>query len=224
MGWILLIAAIVFSLGRKIYYMENFNEKSFPLPTEISYAEVPAVRLENLIDELLTWTGTAFDPSLEGLRFEPDRAKTFSYDIDKKYGQIKNFGTDYKHIPGIEKKIETRQQMQNVEGIEWELDTMYTRYSGVKEAEGGFSAEVKADAEWEEYWKKKEIDIPKSEPLPVGNAFFDELHVCRAVWTEETDYHMVCRKGAQLMEVDYQGDDRTDAILKEVEEVFLAQK
>lgn len=218
------VVVLLILIGCDLYYRGNFNEKGFTLPEEISYAEVPAVRLERLIDEPLIRTGTAFDPSLEGLRFETDRAKTLSYDIDKEWGQIKNCGTDYRYIPGMKKKLRTKQQMQNAEGAEWELDTMYTHYRSKKIAESDFSAEVKHEIELEKHFQKEGIHFPEIEACAAENDFFDELHICRRDFTETTKYHFVCRKGTQLMTVDYHGDDRTEAILTEVEKVFRTQK
>ena len=89
---IFLVLAVVLGMGAWVYYASDFNEKTFDMPSEISYKEIPAVRLENLVDEPLTRAGDSIDPDMEGFRVNPDMFAGSMYTIKKNMGGFDNYG------------------------------------------------------------------------------------------------------------------------------------
>lgn len=59
--------------------------------------------------------------------------------------------------------------------------------------------------------------------LAAYESTFDALHVCRRDFGMESDIHILCRQGRQVMELNYIGAVEPQRILEEVAEVFAAQ-
>lgn len=208
LGILLLVGAI--------YYKSGMNEKEFALPKEISYAEVPAARLERIEEGDLLWVGDSIE---EEKKFQaqlyagvPKTLERMDYD---------NYGVDYRSIFPLRKRVETDQRMRHRDTREEPaLRTEYFEYD----------LEILAKQEYEKAlnWEAERLPqmLPKMTPstildIPVGA--FDELHVCEKYYGEERTIHILCRKGGQFMELDYSGEAKIESILREAEAVFAAQ-
>lgn len=218
---IALLAVMVVGFCGWLFYECEWNEKTFDLPQTISYAEIPAVRLENLTEETLTRAGESIDPDMEGIRVSADFMEGSMYEIRKEMGGFDNYAVDCRWLLQTEKKLETKQCMQTEDGTELNLDTMYERYRSENTAEKVYLETVLAEERWEE-----EFDTPKREILSPETDVFDDLHVYRRDWTNEISYYILCRQGNQLMELDYSSKQELDLerMLAEVEQVFAAQR
>lgn len=215
----ILITMLVVGLGVWVYYASDFNEKTFDLPQEISYEEIPAVRLEMLTEEKLVRAGESIDPSKEGIRMNAAFWEGNMYDIQKEMGGFENYGIDYRYLLKTEEKVETKQCMQTEDGMELNLDTMYYRFRSERDAVMQYNDRLEREEEMADVWK--EIGVPPSEIVSMESGVFDVLHICR---TGELIYHIICRQGKQVMEVKYSGNTEIEAILKEIDAVFTAQE
>lgn len=115
--------------------------------------------------------------------------------------------------------------MQTEDGTELNLDTLYERYRSENTAEKVYLETVLAERDTENRWEE-EFDIPERKEVSPETDVFDDLYVCRRDWTEEISYHILCRQGNQLMEMDYTSSRELDLerLLAEVEQVFAAQR
>lgn len=225
----LVIVVFLLGLAGWVYYKSGFNEKTFDLPQEISYAEIPAVRLENLTEEPLTRSGDSIDPDMEGIRLNVGIGEGNLYEIKKEMGGFENYAVAYRYLPKTEQKLETRQCMQTADGTKMYLDTMYERYRTEDMAEKAFLEGVQAEKEQEERreeWQEDGAEIPLTETLsPDTDAFYD-LFVTRMEWEGDSTYYVLCRWENQLMEMDFSstGDLDLERLLAEAEKVFAAQE
>ncbi len=217
------LAVLLLYFGVRLYFMSDFNEKTFDLPVEISYAEVSAVRLEKLTDEPLARTGDAIDPDMEGLRFEADFTKGRMYEIKKEMGTFENYGVDYRHELHTERHLETKQEMQTDDGVELWLDTEYTHFRQEKSAEVKYKDAVKREASMNEMWEQEQSSWV-SKTVSVEDSYFDDLHICRTDFSDSVTTHVVCRKGTQVMELDHNAPEMVlEKLLMEIKAVFAAQ-
>lgn len=225
----LFLVVFILGLAGWVFYKSGFNEKTFDLPQEISYAELPAVRLENLTEEELKRSGDSIDPDMEGIRLNVGIGEGNLYEIKKEMGGFENYAVAYRYLLKTEQKLETRQCMQTADGTKMYLDTMYERYRGEDMAEQAFLEGVQAEKENEERreeWREDGAEIPLTEELsPDTDAFYD-LFVTRMEWEGETTYYVLCRWENQLMEMDFSSTGELDLerLLVEAEKVFAAQQ
>ncbi len=220
----LAVAVLLLYFGGRLYFMSDFNEKYFDLPVEISYAEVPAVRLEKLTDEPLTRTGDAIDPEMEGLRFEADFTKGRMYEIQKEMGTFENYGLDYRHELESKKHLKTEQEMQTADGVELWLDTEYYAFRSENSAGRKYTAIVEREQEMDAYWEAEGLNFPERKAVMAEDNGFDDIHICTTDWTDSVSTHAVCRKGTQVMELEYNAPEMvTEKLLQEIKAVFAAQ-
>lgn len=225
----LFLVVFILGLAGWVFYKSGFNEKTFDLPQEISYAELPAVRLENLTEEELKRSGDSIDPDMEGIRLNVGIGEGNLYEIKKEMGGFENYAVAYRYLLKTEQKLETRQCMQTADGTKLYLDTMYERYRSEDMAEQAFLEGVQAEKENEERreeWREDGAEIPLTEKLsPDTDAFYD-LFVTRMEWEGETTYYVLCRWENQLMEMDFRSTGELDLeqLLVEAEKVFAAQQ
>lgn len=210
------VVVLVIGFGGWAFYQCGFHEKTIDLPKKISYAEIPAVRLENLTEEPLTRAGESIDPEMEGVRLNANMGEGSRYEIQKEMGGFENYAVDYRWLLKTEKKLETRQCMQTEDGTELHLDTMYERYRSEDLAEKAYLEGVLTEGTgWTEMEKLS----------PDTDAFYD-LFVARMDGKEKSSYHVICRWENQLMELDYTSSVELDLerLLAEAERVFAAQQ
>ena len=100
------------------YYGGNFNDKTFDLPKKSTYANLPAVRLESLIDEPLTRCGESVDPAQEGLHMSANQFDGMMYQTIKRMGGLYNYGVEHRFELRTKRDLETKQYMRNAEGAE----------------------------------------------------------------------------------------------------------
>ncbi len=219
-----LIAGLLVCLFIWVFYTSDFNERTFVLPTEISYKEIPAVRLERLTEEPLRRTGESIDPSMEGFRFNLNFGEGTGYDIQKEMGGFENYVVDYRYQWETKRQMETQQCMQTEDDIELKLDTMFYQYRDSNHAGREYRLILQHEKEMEEYWKEEGFDFPAAEVISEGQGEFETLHLCRTEWGKETSYHLVYRLGVYLLELDYAGKDiPPEKLIAEVEKVIEAQ-
>jgi len=221
---IFLVAVLLIGLGVWVYYASGFNEKTFDMPSEISYQEIPAVRLENLFDEPLTRTGESIDPKMEGFRVNPDTFAGVMYNNQKKMGGFDNYGVDHRFLLKTKEKMETHQCMMTEDGIELNLDTEYYYFRDIRDAGSAYIRICVNAEEMDEYWREQGMDFPPAQEISVESERIDNLHVCRTDWTNKIAYHVVANKGSQVMELHYSGKDiDVKRLLHETARVFEAQ-
>lgn len=207
---IAILAVGFFLIGWGLYLEAGWNEKITDLPQEIDYAEVPAVRLENLEDG-------------EIIRIGED-VKTQKADVLDMYGpaflgwhSYDNAVRDHRMLI-IMKETETEQRMRPRDGnAEIELSTDYCDFLFEFMAE----KQYKENLEWENdifegdhRWDARVVQEMDA---------FDETHICKKKFTGEAILHILCRQGKQVMELDYTGQAEPERILEEVAKVFAAQ-
>lgn len=203
---------VVFSLIGWALYMEmGWNEKIFDLPKEIDYAEVPAVRLEKIEDAELVRMGEDVATQKADLKnmYSPAFLGWHSYD-----NAVRTHG-----FLLYMKRTETEQRMHRLDGDkEVELSTDYRNYL----LEPLAAQEYKENLDWENdifegdhTWDMRTVQEKDA---------FDETHICKKIYKNETVLHILCRYGSQTMELEYNGDAEVEPILKEIAGVFVAQK
>lgn len=224
---ILSVLALIIVFGVWIYYQSDFNEKTFDMPKEVSYAEIPAVRLENLIDEPLTRSGDSIDPDMEGFRVNPDMFAGSMYTIKKNMGGFDNYGVDHRYLFKTKEKMETHQCMKTADGTEYKLNTMYYCFRDLQDAGKEYSFLVRNEESMEDSMKALEMDFPENNLIVLETEQFQNLHMCKREWTHGTAYHIVCHGiGCQVMEVDFyysNGEVTERDLLKEIKKVFHTQ-
>jgi len=221
---IFLVAVLLIGLGVWVYYASGFNEKTFDMPSEISYQEIPAVRLENLFDEPLTRTGESIDPKMEGFRVNPDMFAGVMYNNQKKMGGFDNYVVDHRFLLDTKEKVETYQCLLTADGIELRLDTDYSYFRDIRDAGPQYIEFCMAEEQMDAYWKEQGMDFPPAQEISVGSERIDNLHVCRTDWTNEVAYHVVANKGSQVVELHYSGKDiDVKRLVYETAKMFDAQ-
>lgn len=202
---------VILLLGGVIYYEMGWNETIYDLPQEISYAELPAVRLEKLEGNELIRMGKSVAEQQEDVK---DR-----YGFSTRWHTYDNAVRDYGNLIMM-RKIETNQNMRKAdEDAELELKTKY--YNFVFEAFAQKQYNGVLEQEEEMFLKFRDPEMRKQIEGVEGE--FDELHICQQKYEKENVTHILCRQGRQLMELDYNGQAEIDRILAEVEKVFEAQ-
>lgn len=222
--WIIGIVVLV-CVG--LYYVGNMNEKIYDMPEEVSYAELPAVRLEQMSDGNWERTGDGLDPSREGIQLENiDYMGNADYRSKKRWGELYNYSTEYKYLPLLERKAATTQYLQEKEtGETAKMETMYYHYRLELLAERKFDKEDELNMGGtgiytgdEIYWQDGTV-----ERLDVPKGTFDDLHVCIVTSELGERLHILARYDKQLMKVKYSGNAKIEAILDEINAVFAAQ-
>ncbi|WP_458406624.1 DUF2812 domain-containing protein [Anaerotignum sp.] len=204
------IAVGVLLIGWGLYLEAGWNEKQYDLPQEISYEDIAAVRLEKLENAPLLRVGDPYEKQREWAKqYYGSYAHFHIYD---------NTVTEH-HALIIEKRTETDQRMKkSEEGEDIVLHTDYHKCIVESLAEKQYAR----DLEWEDTFYDDHVKWDR-ELLVTYEPVFDELHVCRKDLGMESDIHILCRQGRQVMELDYTGQAEPERILQEVEKVFEAQ-
>ena len=206
-GWLI----VVLLLGGAIYYGMGWNETIYDLPQEISYAELPAVRLEKLEENELIRMGKSLAEQQEDVKNIYGSSNIwYTYD---------NSVRDYGNLIFM-KEIRTWQDMRDTEkNTEIELTTAYYDFLCQILAKKQYKESLKQEEEL--YGRFDDSDMRKVIETPGGA--FDEAHICQKDYTDESVIHVLCRQGRQVMELDYNGQTDAEYILAEVEKVFEAQ-
>lgn len=203
---------VVFSLIGWALYMEmGWNEKIFDLPQEINYTEVPAVRLEKLEGTELIRVGEDVETQKADVKnmYGPAFLGWHSYD-----NAVRDHGFQF-----IVKETETKQRMCPV-GDSEELELSTDHYQFLLEVLA--EKQYQDDLEWEETFYSDHKNWGR-DLLAAYESTFDALHVCRRDFGMESDIHILCRQGRQVMELNYIGAVEPQRILEEVAAVFAAQ-
>ena len=211
---------VFFLIGFAIYLEADWNQKKYDLPMEISYEDIPAVRLENLETAELERIGESISSvkELEGLHLGMDLYEQSEYQRLRWMSNFDNYVVEHRHLL-IAEQVETDQRMKYAaRDTEVMLDTEY--YHFILE----FLAEkqYQEDLEWEETFYSDHKNWGR-DLLAAYESTFDALHVCRRDFGMESDIHILCRQGRQVMELNYIGAVEPQRILEEVAEVFAAQ-
>lgn len=221
-----LVLVLVLGMGAWVYYTSGFNEKTFDMPKEVSYEEIPAVRLENLIDEPLERTGERLNPKLEGIQLNTDVHERTIYEAMKKMGSVENYGVDHRYLLKTKEKVETHQCMKTEDGTEYTLDTMYCQFRGGG-APAYYSDVVIGEEKSDKKWAEEGIEMPKRQLVFVETDAFARRHTCKREWAEGTVYHIICQgEDSQIMELDFyydNGDVTVEQLMDEIAKVFDAQ-
>jgi len=221
---LLALVGVVLVVGGT-YYGGNFNDKTFDLPKKSTYAKLPAVRLESLIDEPLTRCGESVDPAQEGLHMSANQFDGMMYQTIKRMGGLYNYGVEHRFELRTKRDFETKQYMRNAEGAEWHLNTRYTCFRRERDAEKQYDKNIENERLTEERWQERGHEFPASEEISMEYPAFSHLHVCRTEWSESVSYHVLCRDSQKLMELDYTGREiDPEQLLAEIEKVFAAQE
>ena len=220
----LVLVGVVLVVGGT-YYGGNFNDKTFDLPTRISYAELPAVRLENLTDEPLTRCGDSIDPSQEGFHVNTNQLDGIMYRSQKLAGGFYNYGVEHRFELRTKRNFDTRQFMQSTDGTEWRLNTGYRCFRWERDAEKQYNADIAQERAFEETLRQEGDTFGVAEEISVEYPAFSEVHLCRTEWSESVSYHVLCRDGEKLTELNYTGKEiNPEQLLAEAEKVFAAQE
>ena len=219
--WVLVLVLFFAGWG---FYAGGHNEKWYPLPKDVSYKEIPAVRLENLIEGNLTRVGESVDPRMEGIRLNAEVGKGNIYEARKKMGAFENYVVDHRFLLKTKEKVETYQCMQTEDGIELNLDADYYYFRDIRDAGSRYIKLCVEEERMDAYWREQGMDFPPSQKIPAESERIDNIHVCRTEWPNEIDYHVVANKGSQVMELNYSGKDiDVKRLLFEIARVFDAQ-
>lgn len=207
------------------YYGCNLNDKTFDLPEKSTYAKLPAVRLESLTDEPLTRCGESIDPAQEGLYMSANQAEGMMYQAVKRIGGLYNYGVEHCYELRTKRDLETKQYMQDAEGTEWRLDTRYICFRRERDAEKQYDETIENERLTEKGWQEKGYDFPVPAEISMESPAFSKVHFCRTDRGERVSYHVLCRDGGRLMELDYEGQEISpEQLLAEMEKVFAAQE
>ena len=183
------------------------------------------VGLESLIEEPLTRCGESVDPAQEGLHMSANQFDGMMYQTIKRMGGLYNYGVEHRFELRTKRDLQTKQYMRNAEGAEWHLNTRYTCFRRERDAEKQYDKNIENERLTEERWQERGHEFPASEEISMEYPAFSRLHVCRTEWSESVSYHVLCRDGERLMELDYIGRETDpEQLLAEIEKVFAAQE
>lgn len=220
------IGLLVLAMGLFVFYAGNLNEKTLPVPEEISYAALPALRIEALQAGDWLPMGESIDMEKEGIQLNQVGYELSDYRTKKSWGELHNYTVEYRFLPHLERKVFLTETLQEeTTGESAKQETLYIRYRLEGQAKQKFAKEDENNMGGsgiyigeEAYWRDGTVewlDVPK------GN--FDDLHVCRVTSQLGERIHILARYGRQFMEVKYSGTAETEEILTEMEKVFAAQ-
>lgn len=214
------VAVGVLLIGWALYIEAGWNEKKYDMPVEVSYQDIPAVRLEKLESGELVRVGKNVSSlkATDGLHLGMSQLEAAEYQWMRWMSNFDNYVIDHRYLL-IAEHVETDQRAKNAANdAEVELRTEYYRYI----TEGLAKKQFTGDLEWEDAFYADHVKWDR-ELLKSQEDIFDELHVCRRDFGKESDIHILCQQGKQVMELDYTGQAEPERILKEVEKVFEAQ-
>ena len=203
------LAVGVLLIGWAVCIGAEWNQKKYDLPLDVSYRDIPAVRLENLEEGNLERIGKNISTAQEqdSLYF--------------KLNQFHNYVIDHRWLL-ITEQVETNQKVKKLaDDTEINLDGEY--YDFMLE----FLAEkqYKDDLDWEKERPSTKYGLEEHHILTeTAKGNFDALHICRTEFGDKTELHILCREGKQVMELNYDGQADADDVLVEIQKVFLAQK
>lgn len=227
-GWMAVGAVVVLAV---VYWCSGIGGKVTDLPQEISYANLAAVRLEQLVDDTFIPWGERIDLTYEGFRITPQVGNMDRYDYQdkKRNGEIENYVTRYRSKLLGGKSVVTTQAMQNEETgqMQW-LETTYYAYPMEFSAERGYAKRAESIRNGGGVYRGKTLIWSGAEriELPAAQGDWDGLTVFQFVNEEENAEKRVIlvQQDTQMMELHYRGDAALEEILAEVKEVFAAQK
>lgn len=203
------LAVGVLLIGWAVCIGAEWNQKKYDLPLDVSYRDIPAVRLENLEEGNLERIGKNISTAQEqdSLYF--------------KLNQFHNYVIDHRWLL-ITEQVETNQKVKKLaDDTEINLDGEY--YDFMLE----FLAEkqYQDDLDWEKERPSTKYGLEEHHILTeTAKGNFDALHICRTEFGDKTELHILCREGKQVMELNYDGQADADYVLVEIQKVFLAQK
>ena len=209
-------------IGWAVCIEAEWNQKKYDLPEEISYWDIPAVRLENLEEDNLERIGTNVSSikELEGLHLGMDLYERSEYQRLRWLSNFNNYVVDHRWLL-ITEQVETNQRVQDRSGTEINLDGEYNHFILEFLAE----KQYQDDLEWEREKPSAKYGLEEHHIITeTAKGNFDALHICRTEFGDETELHILCREGTQVMEVNYDGQADADDVLVEIQKVFLAQK
>ena len=209
-------------IGWAVCIEADWNQKKYDMPTEVSYWDIPAVRLENLEEGELERIGKSVSSvkKLEGLHLGMDLFEQTEYQRLRWMSNFNNYVIDHRWL-FITEQMETNQRVQNVSGKEINLDVEYHHFILEALAEKQYQDGL----DWEKEKPSTQYGLEEHHILTeTAKGNFDELHICRTEFGNETLLHILCREGKQMMEVNYDGQADADDVLMEIQRVFLAQK
>lgn len=222
------IGILVLLLVAAGYYGCNINEETFDMPVEVSYADLPVVRVEELQDGDWVRAGEPVDLSREGfgIRNGTDFEKNNAYRDAKFWSRVQNYGVEYKTLPVAGCKVYLTQYMEEKNTGELTgIQSMYWNYRMEWLAERKFEKLTEnvvrgagiysgAELDWVDA-KRELLDIPKGE--------LDELVVCKITGEKGERLQILARRDKQLMEMKYKGSAEIEEILEEINRVFASQ-
>lgn len=223
-------AGVVIVLG-VIYWCSGIGGKVSDLPQEISYVDLPAVRMERLAGEDFIPWGERIDPAFEGFRVTPgiDNTPRHTYQDKKRNGEVENYVTRYRSKLLGGKAVMTTQAMQSeeTERTEW-LETTYYSYPMEFLVERGYAKRAEKARDGGGIYGGKNLiwgDAKRTE-IPAAQGNWDSLTVYQWVNAEENAEKRVIlvRQDTQMMELHYRGDAALEDVLAEADKVFAAQK
>ncbi|WP_458406625.1 DUF2812 domain-containing protein [Anaerotignum sp.] len=222
------ISILVLLLAVAGYYGCNINEEAFDMPAEVSYADLPVVRVEELQEGDWKRAGIPVDLSREGfgIRNGTDFQGDREYKDAKFWSRVQNYGVEYKYLPVTERKLYMTQYMEDQQtGELMGIETMYWNYRMELLAKRKFE-KVAEDVEYAPGMysgaKLDWIDAER-ELLNIPKGAFDELVVCRITSEKGERLQLLARYDDQLMEMKYKGTAKIEDILKEIHNVFVSQ-
>ena len=223
---ILLVLAVI-GLGIAAYYGCNINEKAFHMPEKVSYAELPAVRVEELQDGDWIRAGEPADLAMEGfgIRNGTDFQRNNEYRDAKHWGRIQNYGVEYQNLPVASRKVYMTQYMEEKNTGELTgMQTQYWNYRLEMLAERKFD-KMAERAGHDGIYSGPELDWvdAKREIMDIPKGTLDEVIVCKIIGEKGERLYILAREGSQLMEMKYKGNVETEKILTEISRVFASQ-
>lgn len=203
------LAVGVLLIGWAVCIGAEWNQKKYDLPLDVSYRDIPAVRLENLEEGNLERIGKNISTAQEqdSLYF--------------KLNQFHNYVIDHRWLL-ITEQVETNQKVKKLaDDTEISLNEEYHHFILEVLAEKQYQDAL----EWEEEKPYTQYGLEEHHILTeTAKGNFDALHICRTEFGDKTELHILCREGKQVMELNYDGQADADDVLVEIQKVFLAQK
>lgn len=217
------LAVGVLLIGWAVCIGAEWNQKKYDLPLDVSYRDIPAVRLENLEEGNLEPIGKNISSikELDGLHLGMPSLEQSEYQRLRWLSNFNNYVVDHRWLL-ITEQVETNQKVKKLaDDTEINLDGEY--YDFMLE----FLAEkqYQDDLDWEKERPSTKYGLEEHHILTeTAKGNFDALHICRTEFGDKTELHILCREGKQVMELNYDGQADADDVLVEIQKVFLAQK